>query len=1004
MKSNNPESITSIYQTFNDKFEAFQTIATAQNADAATVSKAFKNIFPDIKKLKKHVEQLKRQGIDPTGYLITFITAIDIKIGLSFLYNKEYTKARPHLTAAADSNTTLVAYIHLARLESLTQNPKGLAEAGMRLLEAALQGKHAAETLTMLDKLKNHALVILQYHVLNPSIKFNFKKFLTQYSKFLGIDGYTTLIALYEHNPQEQAKWRTSLFSFLASNPSIDCPNVHDYIVQQADYYLTQKQYLQCVVLIEKNLSLFVALPSIISGLAFLLLNQIDNYPELPSSTLKTWLMNAAATHNEDALFRFLLLLHNNETSFSFYSQKAFDLVSKVCEQEIQFQRRPWLATECLGIMYLHGQGTTVDYPQALALFEKAHYLGSRIASMHWSEVLIFQTSLPKDIMKKQLSKALSMLSDGEARVAQAEITAKIRANFTHRRAQCLLYLGNLETEDFETMLSLGQNFSHRKFLQVCPSANNPAAILNLEFSLKNGDPIVQTDAAFLLAMCYLVGATTDKNPSLAAHYSQEALKLYKTYEDDDSLREYFFLLVCGLTVQQQHENETNIPKKKTLQFQALNYFHHAFSLQASELPPEIRTIVDRLYQERYYPQTVRLTSSQISHSLRTLQAHSQTQGKIQLSQLLMNDPTLTNTPETLGHITQAIEAIDEHFLDNRELLVKLGEFVNDCVKDAPNWDISTTISVFANVRKWHLVSATKALEALLVHLQLLWPALTFKQWCESIQWIAQCNFSPEIQNVHLPLLLQSFQTKFLIQESMIDFSITDAARLFYALALLDSNQTHPIYISLAEQLLTALKPKIGAAGHCEISELFHAYHYFHAYYSKPNSWSLGAELRKRFADYRIALCANTIVSKSQQSIYTLLQEIFPPEEIKQEALIAFAGRRVDFLIGTNLIIQYNGTWHHNMWNDQGAMAHDTLKEQLCYKTLTAADPEKNYVVIRIKRTTLSALKNNDDRLAYLRDRINQVSHLIKMRADVEPTETKVARITQEESAAPKLN
>lgn len=1008
-----PVSISQL-DDFEKKFATLETLALAKPVNVKRTNKAFKALSSDLKVTTSYVNFMREQS--SFAGLKGVINTLTIKIGLAYFYHHDIAEARRYLQLAVAEDISLQARLQLIRLEASTNDLNTIMATMEQLLHAAKQDKHAAEAQAFHETIKTQALGLLNLILLNPQHHQKLNQFTKKYSQFFEVEGYRMLLEFYQDNPAKQADWRAAMFDFVSRHPNKQFPNLRSSYVYQADYYMQQKKYALCFALIDNNISQFE--PTELAEFAFFLFYQAQNHPQIVLHTVKTWLIEAAETGDVCAIGHFLEILDKTRSVFNL--EKTFAILAMACAQD-HFKEDShylWgtlylehyaglsddkeafkhfeLAAACghvsalcrLGDMHSKGRGTEINYTKAFVAYEEAHRLNSPFAAIVWAELFFHNMVVNcQNPQQDQLAKALLLLNECEGRDSQ--VTADIK----YYQGLCLFYLDSPKAS--ATAVSSQANNSNAPLavqtIHFSPSKENPAMIKALEYSAQYAEGRLQTMANFLLGGCYTTGRGVTRDFEKALQYYHNVVALNSL----DKILSYSALMACGAILQLSCEQLTG-QAKKIEQFKALNYFQQAMNIQGDELPPEIISLVNKIYLKQNN-QTLPPQNSELllQHYSSQLQVGLQDDWQKQVSQLndRLDDPLLAKTPATLREITKILEIINERLLDQRELLPKLGQFVSDCVAESEDWDALSILSVFRDVGKWHLASATRALEPLFMYLHPKLLGLRFSQLCEGIKWIAQCNFTPQMQEKNVRPLLQIIQeTTFTSTLASDNFSIIDAAQLFYALSLLDCNLTHAVYLNLAERLFQALKPKLVEAGHYDISQLFHAYHYFCAHYPKAaHSWVQGADLAYCFEVYRTILAANNaIISNNQRKIYECLLKLYPAEDIRQEVLITEAGRRVDFLIGTNLIIQYNGSLHHNVWDDEGNFAYDTLKEQLCYKTLTAADSATNYVLVRIKRTSWAALDNEEERCLYLQRRIKPVAHLLKTRRDIEPTERKV--------------
>jgi len=973
---------------FWDKFNALLDLKENPDTDPMMLKQALNDYQPCLIAVTKLIEE-ETKSTTMSDALHRIIARLQHGVGYVYTCMGHFEKARKHLKAAIKADYSLIPYGFLAALELAANRPKELKKARELLLAAAIQPKHADNA--TFSELGEHALALLDTYLNDPQPDINLDDFFAKYEAFLGIDGYCKA---FEFSREEH--WCDKIITYITHHPKVYQPEFNCYYDIRAYFYLNGEKYTQCFNFTKANSQKFS--PDKLSAHATALFGNMEVLSEDDLTTIKSWLTQAAETGSPFAVTKYLLFFAHCDNFFN--PKKALAIANKACEDpDLQ-----GLAYYCLGlyhkskgddaaafnafqsavdsghpeshirlgIMHAGGIGTAVSHQEAIKYLKIAHESDSDYAGIVWAEILINISSTYDPFERlEMLSRALKLLTACEQR------SDKHLDKIALTKANCLFELSNLESQSDATTQDNTLKLVRTSAFEVTAAARIEA----LEYAAKHGKGMVKVDALINLACYHCLQTDKDANLTIALEHLQTALRINRDHNKDNTSFEHCILMLCGAVLQMASDRATG-PNKKNLQIKALAYFQEVMDYQDMDIPAIVKVFANKAYLKEDTATNENSAEDIFRHFSKQLNECSKYSWKNHVSALkaLLNDPRLEKTADTLGKITEHVVAINEHLLDDPSLLPLLQQVVSDCVAAASHWKPSELLSAFANVSRWHLASATAELAPLFMYYKSHFASANLAEQCQAISIITKCNFKPELQEVFLPALLRHLPPCPPAgaegprhPEAPPQYPIEEASRLFHTLALLDCNHPNPLYSTLANQLFTTLKPIAKHAGDIEVSQLFHAYHYFRSYYPKK-SWTLGADLRKHFDTYRSSQCIHKgLVSENQEKIHELLEPLLPQGQLKQEAFIELVGRRVDFLVGQNVIIQYNGTRFHNLWDNQGKRDYASLKEQLCYKTLTAPNAKKQYYVLRIDRTTWANLKNDDERREYLQNRLSTV-------------------------------
>lgn len=948
---------------FYRSFQVYSGLAEAKDSHSEQASAKF-NVLRD-----RFIDYLNRLSPPEIKRALTneqrdSIADIQVKIGLGFYYENKCDQAKDYFNKAKEQDFNLDALLNLAAIETC---PVKLQDIRESLLHSACQPKHCVQASKVKPTLMRHAYSFLNSLLAQSSAEP--KEFYKKYAQLLGIPGIERIIHFYKEkqDAKKQAYWRGILFKALASHGGQTIADLQAYLAEQGEYLFRQKKYLELFEFLKTKSNLFI--PDELALLSNILLIQADKLPKEAVEFGVHWLTLGAETSlNSDVTYAFLQAFADNKRIFD--AEKSVTILRKASESKIEkvvglsnvllgalfyegyptlpkdfqraficYQRAAQLghvpAVMKLAYMHLHGQGTTQSYSQALMLYEQAHRLGDDKASLLWARLLF--NALPTyspERRKTLLAKALVLLRETEARLlhrSEGEQTSLMEecAEVAYTIGTCLLFedsLGSIQsvispTEDRAALKAIVKPIAHEK---------NAEVIKHFQFAATHGSEDIRFKANHQLGSCYFYGLHIEQDLVKASAAVQQAIAINKEREGYDASHDYYLLLLCSVILKLQSERETGT-NQKTSQYQALAYFQQAISIRDEDLPQEISALAEHLYR-RNTENTVNHERAYELFQLISKKQESQRPWQEEVSELkkLLNSEATEKTPATLILISQSLERIDERLLDDKTLLPMLSHFVGDCVTRAGSWNEAEIREVFRAVGRWHLTAASAALEPLFMYLQDYLTDLSFEHWCLYIKFFAQCNFSPAQQAANVLPLLERFQAEVLPKAlNTGQYTIKDAARLFYGLSLLDCNQPNPLCLSLAETIYTAMQSTLHQLKEWEVSEVYHACHYFSLHYPNDKQWPLVASC---FYTYAHSLLEDNAIqpSKTQARIHQRLLQL--NKNTQQEVFIEEAGRRVDFVVD-GIVLQYNGARRHFVFDNDGK-AHRSLKDRLAIKTL----------------------------------------------------------------------
>lgn len=1009
---------------FEQDFQALHALAHAQNKNLPAIKNAFEQLEPRIGHFIGHINQLK----DPKFQAILTdndkdtIAFFQGRIGTAYLYADQLVLAREYLNEVRARDYNLGALVNLIIIET---DPAQLTELREELLLRSQQPKHHAQAAKIKGVLRGQAEFLLDKYIAEDSPRL--VPFFMTYKDLVSLHYLERFAQTLKHRPEELVRTRSLLFQYLLTHPQEKTiKDLQRYLAEQSLYFIQQKKPFQLFNHLKTNYSLFV--PGSLAIAINLLLKEVDRLPSSDASQASDWLTALALKTSEpEVLTSFLKAFHANRNLFKAesallildkasysennevyvfanlllgdiynegYSSLPIDYDKAFPHYKNASDRDSLEGLMRLADMYNYGKGCAKDLSEMKRLCERAHRLDCNSAAAIWAEALSVSLSLfsPEE-SKKELLSTLKWLLEAELRLdlitdpEQLQTINLTRAKIAYHKAECLVLV-----HGYNIVATIPTTPDNCFNIVTVNSAirHNPEIIQALVFAAANGSEKIQFHAAYKLGQYY-----SDESPKQdlekALSYFKQAIAINKAHQEYVAEIDYLLSIQCSIILRLQSQQETLLINKRQLQFKALNFYHQAMSIYGDDIPTELKNAVDFLAQKHRSDQiSPEATTNMLRLMSRKFAAHFQTswtQALTNLKTLLNNDAT-EKTPQKLLESTTAIEVINENLLDEPSLFPQLGQFVSACVANVHTWQDSDLLEVFNAVSKWHLSSATAALEPLFMHIQhrLLGknidqvPYFSFENCCKYIKFIAQCNFTAEVQERNVPDLLRTFTEKQFKQAlSTKSYTAKDLARLFYGLALLDCNKHNELYLTLAEQIYTELTSQCHDLESYDISEIYHAYKYFKAHHKVE--WNKG-NLLSSFETYETALCADiALPSKTQEKIYQRLLWLYP--NTRQEVFIESAGRRVDFVID-GIVIQYNGARRHYVADDNGRLRH-SLKERLALKTLKH--------VVCIDRDVWNALGNDEREDQYLRNLVETAKQQMERRATKdEPDEVVVIR------------
>lgn len=996
--------------------KACKALIQAENEIPAVKTTLFALFMPHIEKYTAYINRLKEPEMQRilTEKDKEFIAYFSLRIGKGYQAYGDLESARACYNDVIGQD--LFAWTSLISIETCPIRLKGLRES---FLLDSCQPKYAGQIAAFKETLFDNAKKLLETYIQESSP--DIKPFYKKYSHILGGYGLER-ISLSFSNPlsQEATFWRGILFQHLSANPKENSIffTLDHYVGLQCEYYVDNKKYSELFNLLDKHYNFFTAQQVFLA--ATTLLTEAPNLPHTALKKAATWLTDARLQSLvESQLNHFFEAFAAHSRLFD--AEKSLGILEKALKSKDKNISGPaqaimgdlhyngyagipishpkalahYLKASESGItsvlpkiaqMHQLGQGTPVNLTAALYFYEQAHVQGDlSAAALSWHQIMLQSiTSYTVQERSINLAKGLKFINETEVRILDfmkhntcPEAMNEFRAKLAYQKALNLIYQKSVD--GIQTLVPKTDNRDALKILKIT-SLDNPEALEALQVAIQLGSEETQFRAHHQLGHHYF--CTSDFDKALSAF--QQAIAANKASDNYDPVYDFWLLLLCSTLLKLQSEKQTVLIDKTTLQFKALNYFQQALNIHEEDLPAELQKVADFLYKTNTNIESAQKTVDSIFQLISTkFQAHSSESWDDSAKKLktLLSSESTAKTPETLKQVSQLIENINEHLLDDTSLLPLLGQFVSACVANAHTWKESEILDVFYAVGRWHLTSATAALEPLLLYLQPHLTKMSFERCAKYIKFIAQCNFTRDAQKNNEGLLLKIFESedfkKTLAAES---FTGKDAARLFYGLALLDCNRHHPLYLSLAEQIFKRLKANNDDLGPYEVSEVYHAYHYFSSHHNV--AWYKGSLKPIFFEKYEATLCVDVAApSKTQQKIFQHLQKLYP--NTLHERFIKEAGRRVDFVID-GIIIQYNGARKHYVADDDGKL-HRSLKERLALKTLKQ--------VVCIDRAEWNNLGNDPEaECRYLRNLVETAKAKMEKRVHADEDEDEVIR------------
>lgn len=992
--------------------EAFRNLMEEHKSEPKVLDKAFVKVVRGIEHLKEGITKLKtteiQQGLgveDARRVRVLYHNFITD----AYFSKGDYMNARRSLDEVPLEDRSLIVLLNYVILEAKQENTHAAHLARKTLLESMSNPHNQQEIQKHMARLKIEAGMLLKGTFTDPSLGMGADA-LIPYHHLLSVVDLVFAVEHSEHEPDIQAQWRRLLFIRLKAVsgipgaipplPNGSAPDFSPFYHQHAQYLLKKGELVSCIKHIQLNLSYFK--PGDLAGFAFQLIMRCEKQFEVFKPTLLKWLLDAAVTFDPDAMHYFIsTMMHQRQT---FDNENTFRILEAASNSELQglkasaFLIRGMIfdgeitstisvdkkqaltlyhdAAELgsaeayvnLASMYARGEGTACDEGLALAYYEKAHQLKDPEAGFNWVDSYL-NSELIKDKdhdLFAGITKSLAYLKESEELLHRVELDPNcnrkaqiILAKIAYYKVKCLMM-----RDQFFEQVKLVWRDNGLVFLREPGHKKNPELMDALNYVLTNGDEHFKCNARELLGEFYSKGMYVEPDDSQALYYFQQALAEYDDISDYPKF-EASLSQKCAFILRIRSHLEPNLLSKRSMQSQALAYSQRVMAILGEQLSQDIVEHVNPLMSQAYEAEAPIEHHRNKATALPLVDPKTLAMKSLTLLKMRLEVPVAPSI-ENLLDLSELAVAAGNFLVTEPSILPRLAALVRDCVAAEETWDLQTIYSVLQAVGKWHLSSATAALETLFMHLPI---KSSFSNHVSLLKGLSHCNFSPDMQRDNiLPYV------KIISEGSLIptiksgQFSIAEAARLFHVLALFDANQPDEAYLKVAKLLFTALKRKLAEARLEDVSQIYHAYHYFNLHYPKVQ-WSLNADLKQCIAWYEPSLMTNRAgkISKTQAKIYESILNLDPLA--KQEVFIAEAGRQADFTSG-HLIIQYNGDQGHEMVNDQGGFAYHSLKENLCYVTLVKAAERCGKKVARISRTDWAQTGNDVEAgLSYLKRR-----------------------------------
>lgn len=1007
------KQMLSVQENFQISMMQFEEYVRSQQPDPKAKKIAFiKQLIPVIADLRKGIATLNTPEMaEAIGVAEAkrVCIAYHNKIFLALTEGEEYAQARAELEKIKPEDRGLPTLVNLALGEENLGNNLTANQTRKFLLQESSKAVNKNQAQAYLRQLKSTAGTLLRHVLTNPSDGMD-SRFLFDYPHLLDLEDITYAINHCRKEPKLQASWRGFLFTYLKANPVMgaEATSLDVYYHQEAEYLLLRDE-VKCFDFVSKNFSRFPH--DELAKYAFNLMLNDNPLPEEARATIKQWLIGAAESTSTAAMwYYFVFILKNRQvidlTKLLAILPIAFKCADVETKRDAHFihgllydgELDPMIAKNkvlafqsykmaanlnsapaCtnLAAMYANGEGTPVDEHQALAYYEKAHLLKDCEAATNWAKTYLsskkFQSA--DENVAEGLAKALRLLNESKSIVNQAqkvgfsdhkEHFAHLLGQIAYVKARCLWAMDQLLHKQHRTA-----SVKNIASFRINPGIRNPECLEALLYAVTEGNDETKASAASYLGQCYLHGMYVERDKEQALTYFKQAVSLAEAV--GDSLQfEAVLSEECANILNDLSSVQPNALARRALQVEALAYAGRALSLLGEQCSQEVLDCANLLMKDLYKPRPNILKHEPAVKAPLAYDPTLAIRSRNQLQEKL-NDPLLEPSAHMLHEVSTLVVAANHHVLKEPKLLARLAEFVGACVENADIWNLNEINSVFQAVGRWHLAAATEALKPLLMRIL---KKASFSDYVGLLKSISQCNFSADIQKeIILPFIQVIGIRDFLPALSVGQFSIADAARLFHILALFDANQPNETYVTLAKILFKTLKTQLDEARIVDVSQIYHAYHYFKLQYPDPDKleWCLGKTLREYFSWYQPTLLTKRAgkISKTQAKIYGLLQTL--DDSAQQEFFIPEAGRQVDFVV-RHFIIQYNGDRDHEMSDNQGGFAYHSLKENLSYKTLALAARLRGQEVVRILRGEWAAVNHDDCRgLDFLRQRFPEL-------------------------------
>lgn len=945
------------------------------------------------------------------------------------LVRKDFGTARSYLKRSIHKGS-LAALLEMAELEwfallvkykqseivyTCSSNEKRkLIQASVCVLDEALKPENSYFLNSKIKMLSQISYRLLQGYISTNAPDETIKDFFSKYQNFLGALEFYGMMALAQQKNQldQILYWKIQLLCYLKSNKD-SLPNfeneMRELTPRLARSYWEMDQYQEFSIHLITHRSYFSAedLSLYAASALELSLKQPKLFTQRFLLLAKAWIItNATDKENTTCAITYIncfYLFHLAKIKF-FEAEPILSFLKKhINSKEQQLSS---LVHLLYGNFYLSGYDSIrIDNTLTLKHFKIAAALGHVSAleylALIYSDGLIVPCNTSKairycyealekananagilltEILLKKINKlrvqlAPNLVAEGSKFITQAldalhkaeEILKQhpyadsdvnsILAKIYVKRANCYFELDSF------------LNFREPNYFKSRIGSQNFNIINSLETALEYNSNCAS--ALQQLGIFTMLGLFVAQDFHKACHY----LEHLNTIKNSDFFGISIFL---SLIYDKLRLNTTSIKEKRLLHQKALT--NYQICLKQAEKNPAILTAYRTLYALVDGNYSTEDTTVFISSLLKHKNVNADKKHSLNAIDQLLKKSKTQPSSQNLLELTQHIINLGNDHLDAASYFSQLTELVKTFVDNFNDVqeDISSLIHVFSAVSQWHLLEANQALEPLFIHFIRLvgikQNPLSMSEWSRIIKILASCSFSAEIQEKNINGLLKSAYLKKLVTESSC--SITDLARFFYALSLLDTKtSSNEIYAPLAFATFNQLMNlEIHSASASDISEIYHASKHFSQKYPDFN-WQLSVEAMESFEKYAESLKNNKDpVSNTQKRIFELLKTIQPNKEIQMEAFIPEVGRRVDFLCN-NLVIQYHGTWQHYLYDNKGNIAAKSIKDELCEQDLIRA----GYKVVIISREEWGAVYDNEKlQIALLKKKLPNFTAAVK--------------------------